>query len=141
MNEDQLRKNLSDFKQALWFVCGISFSLLILAAAGDVNQAGWFELPAGWFALWIGTTVASIPLGLILIIGKRWRSLPIQERRLTATGYLLVGLSNLIALSFIVTYAYPGFPIYVCPTLYATSILPFVARAHQQDFKEDELFP
>ena len=95
MTDEKKIQALHENQKALLVIYGIIGTLLLLALAGDTNHEAHF----GWFVLWFMTTVSSIPFGVVMIIGRWWKEVPLEMRRGTAMGYLLVGFVNLISLA------------------------------------------
>ncbi len=139
-NENRIEQ-LRRLKRDLLVVYGIVITLFIVAAAGD-TALGQERIPIGWFGLWLLTTLGSFALGTALLIAPKWRRVDLLHRRGTALGYLLVGLINLMSLSFHILHVAPGAPIFVCPVSYALLLLVIYARVTPGEEKiEEELFP
>ena len=138
MSEDKLNRALREFKQALLVIFGIALSLLVIALSGTEPR---LAVPWGWSALWVATTVGSIPLGIVMLIGSWWRKLPLVERRGPAMGYLLVGLINFISLSLELLWETSG-TLVICPIVYGLLLLPVYVRVYNvEDREKEELFP
>ena len=95
MTDEKKIQALHENQKALLVIYGVVGTLFLLALAGDTNHAAH----RGWFVLWFLTTVSSIPFGVVMIIGRWWKEVPLELRRRTAMGYLLVGFVNLISLT------------------------------------------
>jgi hypothetical protein len=139
-NENRIEQ-LRRLKRDLLVVYGIVITLFIVAAAGD-TALGQERIPIGWFGLWLLTTLGSFALGTALLIAPKWRRVDLLHRRGTALGYLLVGLINLMSLSFHILHITPGAPIFVCPVSYAILLLVIYAHVTPSEEKiKEELFP
>lgn len=138
MSEEKLNRALHEFKQALLVIFGIALSLLVISLSGTEPQ---ISVPWGWSALWFATTIGSIPLGIVMLIGSWWRKLPLVERRGPAMGYLLVGLINFISLSLEWLWETSG-TLVICPIVYGLLLLPVYVRIFNvKDGEKEELFP
>ena len=100
MPAERIYNELEKYKKALLVVLGIVGTLLFTALIGDTRFYPG-DAPCGWFGLWFLTTVACIPLGIVMLFGNWWREIPLEDRRRTAMGYLLVGFINFISLAFL----------------------------------------
>ncbi len=140
MTDEGLYPGLKYIRQGLYVVWGIAIALLVTTVAGDTTNA-LFEPPLGWILLWLVTTLGSIPMGAVLLLG--WpAAAPMHMRRRLGMSYLLVGFSNLLALTFYVQEVVPGLPAFTCPVTFAVILVIVYIRyfAGQGEERED-LFP
>ncbi len=142
MSEQRALRRLATLKRDMLIVVGVAFTLLILAAVGDTRFSSSGFIPVGWLGLWIVSTLGSIPLGIVLLIGPSWRSVSLRERRGIAMGYLIVGFVNLLALAMHLMHASNAVPFFMCPVGYGVVVLALYARVYGSDERiEEELFP
>jgi hypothetical protein len=138
VSEEKLNRALQEFKQALLVVFGIALSLLVISLSDSTSRQ---SVPWGWSALWVATTLGSIPLGVVMLIGSWWRKLPLAQRRGPAMGFLLVGLFNFVSLSLELLWETSG-SLVICPIAYGLLLLPVYVRIYNvEDREKEELFP
>jgi hypothetical protein len=134
---DALRR----FRAALPAVFGIVGTLFVIAGAGDLRDF-CCELPAGWTALWLLTTLAAITLGLFLLVAPSWRPIPLAARRGVAMAYLLAGFINLLSFSIYVQVASNAPSFFCVPLVGGLAILVVYAVVYlRADRKKEETFP
>jgi hypothetical protein len=105
MDEDAKRiEVLTKLRRALPGLFGAVGTLFVIVLAGDLRDF-CCELPAGWTALWLLTTLTSLSLGAFLLVGRWWRPIPRADRRRPAMGYLLAAFVNLLSFSVYVQIA------------------------------------
>ncbi|MEW6567176.1 MAG: hypothetical protein AB1449_03240 [Chloroflexota bacterium] len=140
MSEDVLARRFQQIKQALLAVYGVVVSLLVVVLFGDLYSF-YAELPAGWFTLWLLTTIASIPMGIFLLVGRTSKSIPLTERRGPALAYLMAGFVNFFSLALFTSYQ--NEPVFFCvPGAYAFTLFLIYARVYTiADRVRDETFP
>ena len=95
MTPETLEKRLELWKRWLLVGTGASITLLVWAIV-DLPNLGRAYAP-GWFYVWPFFQIAITPAGLVLLIGKAWRELPLSQRLDTAFGYLGVAWLTLLA--------------------------------------------
>jgi len=141
MTEDVLTQRLQQLRSALLVVYGVVVTLLVVVLFGDLRDF-FSEAPAGWFTMWFLTTFASIPMGIFLLVGKTWRSIPLIERRGPGMAYLLAGFLNALSLALYSSVA-GGEPSLLClPGGYGLVLLLVYARIyHHEDRVREETFP
>ncbi len=111
MTDEALYPGLRYVRQAPYLVWGIAIALLVTTVAGDIANA-FFEPPFGWILLWLVTTLGSIPMGSVLLLS--WpASAPMHLRRRLGMSYLLVGFSDLLAMTFYVQQIVASFPAFI----------------------------
>lgn len=140
MMEDRYIQELHRLREVFLILLGIAIALLVTVAAGDTPSFN-FEIPLGWFTLWTVTTIAGVPLGIVLFVGPGWRRLPLVKRRGIAMGFLLIGFINLFSLTIHVFHVSPGFPIYICPVVYTLLLFVVYVRVFIGKDKKEEYFP
>lgn len=141
MIPDILGLRLQQIRQALFAVYGVVVSLLVIVAFGDL-YAFYGDAPAGWFTLWLLTTVAAIPMGIFLLAGTTWKPIPLRERRGLGMAYLLAGCTNFFSLAlFIQIQSYE--PVFFCvPVAYALVLFVVYLRVYtMSDRVREETFP
>lgn len=139
MNDDKKIQALHQNQKALLVIYGIVGTLFLLSLAGDIDR----ETPWGWFVLWFLTTVSSIPFGIVMLTGRWWKEIPLEKRRGTAMGYLIVGFVNLISLALDLRW-YSMSYIFTVPLalLYGVALLLVNIRLRGMGITEkEELFP
>jgi len=139
MTDEKRIQALNENQKALLVIYGIVGTLLLLSLAGDTNhEAHW-----GWFVLWFITTVSSIPFGIVMLIGRWWKEIPLEMRRGTAMGYLLVGLVNLISLALDLRWYSMSF-IFTIPLVLFSGVALLVVNMRLRAVgigEKEELFP
>jgi len=96
--EERLRRFLEVLRRTLPGVYGVVFSLFFITLLGDTHSVrGGF--PVGWLILWLLSTILCTPVGVYILLSPRWRALPLEERRGTAMGYMLIAGFNLLSLA------------------------------------------
>ena len=78
---------------------GVSITLFIEVIADDLIWYQHTGAPLGWFGLWLITTPIAIAIGVSALVLKNWRKLPLPERRGIVSGYLLIGMVNILAMT------------------------------------------
>jgi hydrogenase-4 membrane subunit HyfE len=139
--ESRCLETLQRARAALPAIFGAVGTLLVIAAAGDLRDF-YAELPAGWTALWLVTTLAVIPTGIFLIVARRLRFLPLKERRDTAMAYLVAGFINLLSFSIYVQVTSYDPSFFCVPLAAALALLILYALLYvRADRKREETFP
>jgi hypothetical protein len=132
---------LQSFKILLGFFLGIAFTLLVVLV-GDGLLSQSYGFPLGWATLWLVTTIGSIPLGIVMLIGGSWRALPIGERRGTAIGYLSVGFLNVLGLAVRTASDYSGPGLWYLVVIYGLLLLVvYAATRPERVASGEEMFP
>jgi hypothetical protein len=132
---------LRRYRAALPAVFGVVGSLLVIAAAGDLRDF-YAELPIGWTALWLVTTLAVIPIGIFLLAARRWRFVPLRDRRNPAMAYLVAGLINLLSFSIYVQVTSYDPSFFCIPFGAALALMTLYALIYvRADRKREETFP
>ncbi len=141
-NEEKFTRHLHVFSQVLLVVWGIVFTLLFTTVAGDARRYV-FGAPLGWSALWLITTIGSVTVGVAMLIGGGWKTLPILQRRGTAMGYLVAGFVNCLSLALHMLGTSRSFPIFIVPVfLYGLALTVVYVRVYGAEEKaKEEMFP
>jgi hypothetical protein len=141
MSEDKVARALLQYKQTLLVILGIVFTLWVIALTGDAVYH-LYGVSAGWFGLWLATTIGSIPLGIAMLISNWWRNLPLIDRRGTAMGYLLVGFINFISLALHLRFLGKAISLVCIPVVYGLMLIIVYVRVYVAEDKDREtLFP
>ena len=126
MDTEQLEKELSIWNRLLYAALGSSITLLF----SSFDQL----LEIVWFVLQVSVTAS----GFFLLLGKRWRALPLsKERTNTVFGYLFASWLLLFvpgALGF--DYLY-----YICVSGYTIILLGIYQWIKKKHIDTDEMFP
>jgi hypothetical protein len=93
-----VERRLALYRYGLYFVLGIATTLAATSLAGDL-ALNEMHFPFGWAVLWLVSFIGCLPLGVVMLVGPVWRTLPLTRRRGTALGYLAVGLVDLATLA------------------------------------------
>jgi hypothetical protein len=139
IKDELLVHRLRTYRQALLVVLGVAFTLLVVVLPGGTVPG---VVPPGWVALWVLTTFGGIPLGVLLLVGKGWRGMPMIQRRGTAMGFLLVGLINSFSLILGILYGHgDAGPLFCLPAAYGVALLLVYTRVFGDGQAHEELFP
>jgi hypothetical protein len=96
----------------------------------------------GWFVIWLLSTSVGISLGIVMFIGGDWRKVPLEERRGTAMGYLIMGFINTLTIYFHTTQVDFLVNLLSIPIVVFGLFLLFVyRRAYNQEDRKEEIFP
>lgn len=141
MTEDQGQRSLGSFRQGLWFMLGSAVALFAVAVGGDLRYQG-YGFPAGWFVVWLVTTIGSMSIGAAMFISPAWRRVPLADRRGTALGYLSVGFVDFlgVAIHLSLDSSGPAFWYIVAGYALTLGLIAAVVLARKERVRE-ELFP
>ncbi|HSB89040.1 MAG TPA: hypothetical protein VLD63_03325 [Anaerolineales bacterium] len=141
--EAVLQRRLAVYHVGLWVCLGVTLALAVTLLAGDL-AVGPADFPYGWATLWLLSIIAAPPLGIVMLIGPVWRTLPLARRRATAIGYLIVGGLDLgiLAAGIALTLGPLDFGFWLLPLLYAVGVALAILATHPPRRKQgEELFP
>jgi hypothetical protein len=95
MDNEVLRKRLDIWKRILLIETGAAFTLLATSIA-DIPNLSKPYFP-GWYGVWFVILIASLFPGFILLLGKHWMQIFIQERLNTIFGFFAITWINFFA--------------------------------------------
>lgn len=95
MDIKSLEKRLEIWKRILLIETGAAFTLLATSIA-DLPNLSKPYFP-GWYGVWFIILMASLLPGFILLLGKHWMQIPIQERLNTIFGFFAITWVNFFA--------------------------------------------
>lgn len=136
MSDEHALQRLKVLREILLVSAGVVLTLLV-----TVFRQGLEDLPFGWTALWVITTLGCVPMGIFLLIGRAWKGVPLGQRRGLVMGYLLVGFVNFFSLALNVMYTSEVAPILCVPLAYALGLGVVYLRVFRGESKAEELFP
>lgn len=141
MSENRKVLTLEHSRSILLFLYGVSITLLWLVLSGDTTSVR-YTVPVGWFVIWLLSTSVGISLGIVMFIGGDWRKVPLEERRGTAMGYLIMGFINTLTIYFHTTQVDLLVNLLSIPIVVFGLFLLFVyRRAYNQEDRKEEIFP
>jgi len=141
MAEEKSTRRLHQARIALGFVLGSVGTLFVTAVAGDLQYTPG-GLPFGWFFVWLMTTLGSIPLGIVMLTGAQWRTVPLAQRRGPAMGYLFAGFVNVLGFALQLAAQSAGPVVWLPVALYALALFVIYARLYASgETTKEELFP
>ena len=83
MDTEQLEKELQTWNRFMYMALGAAIAL-VASSPNDFALTG---------IVWLLLQIAITPLGFLLLLGKRWKSLPLTPERMTiGFGYLAASL-------------------------------------------------
>jgi hypothetical protein len=128
MHTEPLEKQLSVWNKLMYMALG-SVVTLVASSPGDFSQVD---------IVWLLIQVAITPPGFFLLLGKRWKGLPLSRERLnTSLGYLFASwLSLLVPL---ILGAGPNYALFLL--LYTVFLALFTWRVQSKFSNSDEMFP
>jgi hypothetical protein len=136
-----MTSRLQSFKYLLGFFLGIAVTLFVVLV-GDGLFSQSYGFPFGWVALWLISTIGAVPLGIVMLIGRSWRSFPLSERGGPAMGYLMVGFINTLGMAVRTAFDYPGPGLRYLVVIYAMVLfVVYAATRPERVPKEEEMFP
>jgi hypothetical protein len=141
--EPIIERRLRSLRAGLWFMAGLTLALGATFLAGDLGFSGpEVAFPYGWVVLWLVSLIGCPPLGIVLLVGPAWRSLPLQRRRGTALGFLVIALVDLVFVSIRSTIEGTGPGLWFVALAYALILLLAVISTQPQRARQgDDLFP
>lgn len=140
--DNAVERRLAAYRYGLWFMLGVTTALAVTFIAGNVPKETAFL--NGWAVLWLVSIIGCPPLGVVMLIGPVWRTLPLAARRRTAIGYLTVGLLDLLILAVGLSLALgplgPG--LWLLASVYALGVVAaIVATQPARRRAGEDLFP
>ncbi len=141
MTQDLTLHRLEMLRRGLIGIYGCVLTLMLVVIMGDLSNLS-DQAPVGWLFVWGVTTLASVPVGILLLLQRPWGTVPLKARRGTAMGYLLVGFFNLFSLGLL-TMIGSGWPFFfLMPIPYAAIIFVVYLRVFWlEDRDSGEIFP
>ena len=134
--ENVVERRFRSFQNALAFMAGLTLGLAVTFLTGDL-AFGSIGFPFGWTVLWLVSLIGCLPLGVVMLIGPSWRTLPLARRRGTAVGFLAIGLVDLVTVAL-----GAGFLLWGIVLAYAlVMLLAVVATQPPRSRPSEELFP
>lgn len=95
MDINSLEKRLEIWKRILLIEIGAAFTLLATGIADIPNNSSPYF--PDWHDVWFVILMASLFPGFILLLGKHWKQIPIQERLNTIFGFFAITWVNFFA--------------------------------------------
>jgi hypothetical protein len=141
--EAVVQRRLAVYHVGLWICLGVTLALAVTLLAGDL-AVGPAAFPRGWATLWLLSIIGAPPLGIVMLIGPVWRTLPLARRRATAIGYIAVGGLDLamLAIGMYTTYGPSGPTLWLLTSIYALGLaLTVLATRPVRRREAEELFP
>jgi hypothetical protein len=141
--EAVVQRRLAFYQVGLWVCLGVTLALAVTLLAGDL-AVGPADFPYGWATLWLLSIITAPPLGIVMLIGPVWRTLPLARRRATAIGYIAVGGLDLatLALGMSTTFGPSGPALWLLTSIYALGLaLAVLATRPARRRGAEELFP
>ena len=128
METEQLEKELQMWNRFMYMALGAA----IASVASSPNDFSFIGI------VWLLLQVAITPPGFFLLLGKRWKGLPLTKELLnTIFGYFIASL--LLLLIPAVLGADPLY--YILPIGYLIFILALYLRLQKKPSDSDEMFP
>jgi hypothetical protein len=84
-----LEKRLEIWKRILFITAGASLVLFIQALLYYIDTERLLY-PMSWYGVWVLVQIASFLPGFVLLLGKHWVKLPLDERLNTIFGYFAI---------------------------------------------------
>lgn len=121
------------------FLYGMTTALLMSVLAGDTRH---ISFPWGWMVPWVVSTSLGIGIGSLMLIGKHWQKVPLEEKRAVAMSYLFLAYVNIISL---MAHMWLVESWIISPWLLAVlfSLLLFLVywRVYRMEDRKEEIFP
>jgi hypothetical protein len=95
MNITSLNKRLEIWKHVLFINIGAS-TVLFVQALLNYQESRTLIYPMSWYGVWFIVQLASFLPGFVLLWGKHWIQIPLQERLNTIFGYFTVAWFTLL---------------------------------------------
>ena len=101
MDTNQLEKQFQLWNRFMYLVLGSSITLVFISFGFILNRDKWHGFPnyIGW--IWTLVEILAIVPGFILLLLKRWRSLPLANRLNTIFGYFVASWLSFLTLGLI----------------------------------------
>ena len=128
METEQLEKELQIWNRFMYMALGAAIAI-VASSPNDFSFAG---------IVWLLLQIAVTPPGFFLLLGKRWKVLPLaKERTNTIFGYLAASL-----LLLFVPAIFGADPLYyIFPIGYLILIVVLYLRIQKKPSDSDEMFP
>lgn len=128
MEIEPFEKELQIWNRFMYMGLGAAITIVV-SIPNDFSYTGF---------VWLFLQIAITPPGFILLLGKRWRNLPLTRERInTIFGYLVASLLLLfVPAIFGVDTFY-----YILPVGYFILILFLYLRIQKKPSDSDEMFP
>lgn len=128
METEQLEKELQIWNRFMYMALGAAIAI-VASSPNDFSFAG---------IVWLFLQVAITPPGFFLLLGKRWKGMPLTKERMnTVFGYLVASL-----LLLFVPAIFGADPLYyIFPVGYFILILFLYLRVQKKPSDSDEMFP
>lgn len=97
MSIEPLERKLENFKRWLMFFAGVTLILLAWAITGVPTK---FSYAWTYYILWFVFEVVAAATGLVMLVNRNWRELPLVQRLDPAFGFLAVAW--LLFLAFLI---------------------------------------
>ena len=128
METEQLEKELQMWNRFMYMALGAAIAI-VASSPNDFSFIG---------IVWLLLQVAITPPGFFLLLGKRWKGLPLTKERLnTIFGYFIASLLLLLIPAVLGADSL----YYILPVGYLIFILALYLRLQKKPSDSDEMFP
>lgn len=101
MDTNQLEKQFQLWNRFMYLVLGSSITLVFISFGFILNRDKWHGFPNYIGGIWTLVEILAIVPGFILLLLKRWRSLPLANRLNTIFGYFVASWLSFLTLGLI----------------------------------------
>jgi Na+/proline symporter len=128
METGQLEKELQIWNRFMYMALGAAIAI-VASSPNDFSFAGM---------VWLLLQIAITPPGFFLLLGRRWKVMPLEKERMnTIFGYLTASL-----LLLFVPVIFGADPLYyIFPVGYLIFIVVLYLRIQKKPSDSDEMFP
>ena len=101
MDTNQLEKQFQLWNRFMYLVLGSSITLVFISFGFTLNRDQWQGFANYIGGIWTLVEILTIAPGFILLLLKRWRSLPLANRLNTIFGYFVASWLSFLTLGLI----------------------------------------
>ena len=141
MDTNQLEKQFQLWNRFMYLVLGLSITLVFISFGFILNRDKWQGFPNYIGGIWTLVEILATAPGLILLVVKRWRSLPLVNRLNTIFGYFVASWLSFLTLGLITANNAPSELNFLIIGSALLIILGYIWALKRTSTPRDEMFP
>lgn len=141
METEQLEKQFQMWNRFMYMILGASITLVLLSLGTVTYGTEWPGFGNYTGGIWASIQFLAALPGLYLLLGRRWKLIPLSNRLNTIFGYFIASWLALLSLGFIMETA-PATDYYLLLVGSATLVaLGYIFALKRTSIPKDEIFP
>lgn len=141
MDTSQLEKQFQMWNRFMYLILGSSITLVPIGFGNILNADRWQGFGNYMGGIWTWIQILATAPGLFLLLGRRWKVLPLAHRLNTIFGYFIASWLSLLSLGFITADNAPSELNFLIVGSALLIVFGYIWALKKMSHPRDEMFP